>query len=187
MTDLDACSGLGLLIFALIFGAVAYFWALPENATIGVVREGGTVFLAEKLMQGGYSVIEALAGIAVRLKVTAMSLSLASLVLGVLFRRLCSLSAAWLFRLVPRFGVGFVTVWTGWLPERPTPRREQVRSSIRSSTVMLSFFSARGLSTASVVALACNSPSSRLFLAALWSPILRRRRRHFRSCRPALG
>lgn len=81
MSALDAWSGLGLVAATVALLAAA---AVGPGSTrhARVTREGGSIFLGERLMQLGYGWVDRLADLAVRLGLSAPAVSWASFALG---------------------------------------------------------------------------------------------------------
>lgn len=88
MTVFDAWAGLALPVVCLLLLLIAAMRA-PAQRHARVAREGGTVFLGERLMHRGYAWIDRLARLALRLGFTADTVSWISLLLG-----LCAGAAA---------------------------------------------------------------------------------------------
>ncbi|MBI5689766.1 MAG: CDP-alcohol phosphatidyltransferase family protein [Verrucomicrobia bacterium] len=81
MSDLDAWAGAALLVMAAgLLVVAALCGQSPVHAR--VVREGGTIFLPERVMQAGYHWIDRLAARATGLGLTADAVSWISLALG---------------------------------------------------------------------------------------------------------
>ena len=101
MSRVDAWAGVALPVVVLALLGAAARGAPPEHAR--VTREGGTVFLAERLMQRAYTWIDALAAACVRLGLRADTVTwfslLAGLVAGLLAARGWLGAAAWALAL----------------------------------------------------------------------------------------